>query len=273
MSNNVNINKELLRGKVYALRNAKNVFDEIKEPTLKEYLLSKIEKIEYGSQEYFDRLPKVNFPEGYESRKNFPCLHWLGEKKWNNYGIISDKLGGGAAHRLIYCVFNNNGNVLSRDLVVAHLCDNNTCCQPEHLIAASQKENQRHRFVHKNGKFMKNVKSNLTDQDVIDIRTMYASGDYTQIELAEQYGISRKGISNITTGFSHRNVGGPLTVNYSRKANNKIYANKRLTNKQVLEIRDMYNKDISLSTIARAFNMSVSNIYQIATGVYYSDVK
>jgi len=53
--------------------------------------------------------------------------------------------------------------------------------------------------------------SKLSEEEVIEIREMYATGDYTQAELAEEFGVRQTAISRIVRGEVYRYVGGPIT--------------------------------------------------------------
>lgn len=53
----------------------------------------------------------------------------------------------------------------------------------------------------------KNPSSKLTEKQVVEIITYYCTGDYTQRDLAEMYGVGKSQIGNIVTGKSW-NIGG-----------------------------------------------------------------
>ena len=76
------------------------------------------------------------------------CWLWIGKRKTREgYGWIKVSREDGTgrymnrrAHRVIYEGFNG---YLSFRLVLAHTCDNPSCCNPEHLRAVEQAENVR----------------------------------------------------------------------------------------------------------------------------------
>ena len=51
----------------------------------------------------------------------------------------------------------------------------------------------------------------MTAENACEIREMYATGDHTQAELGEKYGVDRHVILCITTGKTFKDAGGPLT--------------------------------------------------------------
>ena len=46
----------------------------------------------------------------------------------------------------------------------------------------------------------------LTEDDVLDIRELYATGDWTQEDLAEEFGASRSHIGRILSGKKWRHI-------------------------------------------------------------------
>jgi hypothetical protein len=66
------------------------------------------------------------------------CWPWLGGKHEDGYGVIRYKGKKHKAHRLFYKYFIND---LPPDVVVRHICDNPSCCNPMHLLPGSQADN------------------------------------------------------------------------------------------------------------------------------------
>jgi DNA-binding CsgD family transcriptional regulator len=59
--------------------------------------------------------------------------------------------------------------------------------------------------------------AHLTDAQVMAIRMRYAQGGVTDLDLAMQYGISRKTISSLLSGMSYPNAGGPIRPKKANK--------------------------------------------------------
>lgn len=66
---------------------------------------------------------------------------------------------------------------------------------------------ERHRYL----KAQDQPMAKLTNRDVIRIREMYASDQYTQTFLAMCFGVSDRTIQKIVTGMKWKSVGGPIT--------------------------------------------------------------
>lgn len=67
--------------------------------------------------------------------------------------------------------------------------------------------------------------SKLTDSIVLKIRRLFASGRYTQVELASRFGVRQGIISGIVRGVAWTHVGGPL-VTVGRGGNRKSRSSK-----------------------------------------------
>jgi hypothetical protein len=85
-------------------------------------------------------------------------------------------------------------------LVVRHSCDNPACCNPDHLLDGTHKDNAQDRsergHTHSAGPGEAHHNSKLTTTEVLSIRQRYASGE-PQRMLADEYGVSQGHISNI----------------------------------------------------------------------------
>lgn len=84
--------------------------------------------------------------------------------------------------------------------MIRHKCRNRHCCNPDHLEVGTTLDNMNDRrrdgtaSVNAGGK---HGLSKLTDSQVIEMRALYASGNYKQKDLAEKYGVSGPVVSAI----------------------------------------------------------------------------
>lgn len=129
------------------------------------------------------------------------CWIWTGSVNRDGYGTMSVSKRTTGAHKVSYIMaygVEPNHNV-------CHTCDNPGCVRPDHLFDGTQKENiqdsiqkGRFRFVPKisiQGSL--NGKAKLDEHKVKEIREKYSSGNFTQQELADEYGVARPTIGNI----------------------------------------------------------------------------
>lgn len=135
------------------------------------------------------------------------CWPWLGQMNQHGYGrfLVSTKPASKVtANRLAW--FLANGPI-PEDHVIAHRCDNPPCCNPSHLIAMTQTENVRDR--NNKGRQVSGPnapqwqapsprqaprgeranRARLTEDQVREIRRLYAAGGIGQKELARIYGV------------------------------------------------------------------------------------
>jgi hypothetical protein len=114
---------------------------------------------------------------------------------------------------------------------VCHRCDNAPCCRPDHLFTGTPKDNQedmvrkgrsttgdrngQRKHPERTARGMKQGLSKLTDQDVINIRRFYATGNYSSRRLSRIYNMSKSSILDIVSGYTwkHLPLGGEVCVN------------------------------------------------------------
>lgn len=81
---------------------------------------------------------------------------------------------------------------------VLHSCDNPPCINPEHLRVGRDQDNANDRRDRNRIAFgSSHWKSKITENDVREIRDLYASGLFYQRELGVLYGVSQTMIGNI----------------------------------------------------------------------------
>ena len=137
------------------------------------------------------------------------CWIWTGCRNWFGYGTIKipiTKPNGMAGkktvsvHRLAYKEFVGE---IAGGLHVLHRCDVPACFNPEHLFLGTPQDNVAD-MISKGrvGRVVgtDNASSKLKNEDVMEIRRVYAGRTETQGALAERYGVARHHISSITTG-------------------------------------------------------------------------
>lgn len=88
---------------------------------------------------------------------------------------------------------------------VLHKCDNRRCCNPNHLFLGSLSDNMYDAYF-KNRKAQpkgeQHTNSKLTNAQANEVRLQYSRGA-RQVDLAREYHVSQKVISNIVRGVSY----------------------------------------------------------------------
>lgn len=115
----------------------------------------------------------------------------------------------------------------------------------------------------------------FNDQDIINIRKIYATGGITQKKLGEIYSCSNKVISKITRGDRWKHIDAPITKNLLI---NKVANRRKLTDKQVIELRSMAKEEyeitgtLDIPTIADLAKVSRGNMRMLLKGEVYPNL-
>lgn len=149
----------------------------------------------------------INKSGPYIERLGSKCWLWLGSKAGRGYGKLAPQYHciAYSAHRFMWTL--ENGPI-PKGMYICHHCDNPSCVNPAHLFLGTPKDNahdkvSKGRANHPRGE--KSGLSKLTENDVKDIRHMYAVG-HTQEEIAGQYCVSRVSISYIVNRVTWKHV-------------------------------------------------------------------
>jgi hypothetical protein len=131
------------------------------------------------------------------------CWEWHGGRLPGGYGRISaggDKGRMLLAHRVSWQLHNG---LIPEGMDVLHRCDNRPCVNPAHLFLGTGADNMADK-VSKGRQYKPrgetNAQAKLDVSKVGDIRTLYASGRYSQAELGRQFGVSQTAIGMIVRG-------------------------------------------------------------------------
>lgn len=131
----------------------------------------------------------------YKRQKLDDCLIWKGGKDNDGYGITSHLGRCVRLHRLVF--FLSTGIRIPKGRMLRHKCDRPDCINMNHLEVGSAKDNAVDRAARKrsNQRGERNNNAKLSDFQVRRIKQMYATGKYTQEQLATRFGVSRSYIS------------------------------------------------------------------------------
>jgi len=232
---------------------------------------------EYKKSETIERI------ENNIEKKENGCWKWQGAKSQSGYGMISVKGNARYTHRLMQEKYNKP---LTKDRpFTCHKCDNPSCVNPDHLFAGSHQDNMedasnKNRMPGYTNTGEDHHQSKLTKNEVIEIRNKYATGNFTQEELANKYDIGRPEIGHIIRGEKWKGVGGKML---SKKERKKLYLKNRpdelpakqgsnhhateLDENDVADIREKYhNQNVYQKSLAKEYNVSRGNIGNIVRG-------
>lgn len=136
------------------------------------------------------------------------CWPWMRGCNRQGYGVFGFWRNGRSyqfrASRVVFLL--TNGDWPDK---ACHTCDNPICCNPKHIVSASNKWNTRdmlRKGRHRVLKGSAQPNSKLTETEVIQIREIYALGTHTQAELANLYNISSSQVCHITKRKEWRHI-------------------------------------------------------------------
>jgi hypothetical protein len=143
--------------------------------------------------------------------KTATCWLWNGPlNQTNGYGVITAERQHVLAHRFSW---EAHYGPIPSGLNVCHHCDVRHCVRPDHLFLGTQAENVAdmvRKGRHTKGEYssfrlnpdrirgQRNPRAKLTDDQVNEIRRRYAAGGVTQQQLADEFGVNRRWVGEIT---------------------------------------------------------------------------
>ena len=150
-----------------------------------------------------------SFWEKVNVRDNDECWEWKAATLQSGYGRFWDGNRDIRAHRYSWELYNKRK--IPKGMLICHHCDNPPCCNPKHLFLGTQKDNMRD-MVEK-GRYKgpmlsgeNHILSKLTKNEVIRIRNLYATGNYSQRGLAKLFKISKAQIHRIVNNLRWKHI-------------------------------------------------------------------
>lgn len=105
------------------------------------------------------------------------------------------------AHAIAYEIA--TGDKFGPGEVACHRCDNRVCCNPAHVFKGTYSDNTLDMLAKGRANREPGVRRKLTIEQAEEIRREYSTGEFTQVELAERYGIAAQNISLLVQGRSY----------------------------------------------------------------------
>lgn len=144
-------------------------------------------------------MTKEEFNEWFDNKliKNSrDCLEWNGCRLSSGYGIVRISGKNIRAHRI--ALERKLGRQIITGMLACHLCNNPSCCSPEHLREGTTQDNMDDKVL--SGRQLKgeqNGNSKLTQSQVIEIKFRKSNENITNQCLADSYGVKKACISKI----------------------------------------------------------------------------
>lgn len=121
------------------------------------------------------------------------CWIWMGGKNASGYGLFSIGRKLRLAHRMSW---EFTYGFSPDNLVICHRCDNRACVNPEHLFLGDNKDNAKDKM--KKGRHIQSYgNTKLTISDILEIRELWLTGNYSQIELAKKFNVGHSCINRV----------------------------------------------------------------------------
>jgi hypothetical protein len=86
-------------------------------------------------------------------------------------------------------------------------CHNRSCVNPHHVSFKTRSENEHDKVrdgTHDRGE--RHIHAKLTNDQVVELRKLYATGRYTQMDLGRRYGMAQRSISQIVRRVTYSYV-------------------------------------------------------------------
>jgi hypothetical protein len=147
--------------------------------------------------------------------KDTDCITWRAAKNQYGYPVFWFDGSIHVATRIIYSLHHGvdipDVDEDGQKVVVATTCGNRACVHVPHLYLTTREKAVS--ASHANGNYdhvypvgIKHREAKLSEGAVRHIRKLYATGKYTQTQLAEMYGVTQHTISYAVRGKSWRHV-------------------------------------------------------------------
>lgn len=152
---------------------------------------------------------QTRFDAKWQPEPNSGCWLWHGTTDRNGYGQIQVDGKTRFAHRTSYALYCHE---IPGGAHVCHKCDTPACVNPDHLFLGDQQSNMADKMQKGRGVFVKGEshgRVRLTENQVIEIIALLATGTISKMALSRRYQVSRGAIRQIQEGRNWRHLPRP----------------------------------------------------------------
>jgi len=213
------------------------------------------------------------------------CWEWMAAKDTRGNGLFNDGHKTVYAHRFVWMLTYGD---IPEGMCVTQACDNDSCVRPDHLELVTRGQVVSSWAQHKP------PNHKLTPEIVAEMRRLKReTPSLSCSELAESYGVSESAVRLAVTGRTWKLVGEPpvsieasprpytvpsqaeLEAMLSKKNPSRLgraTPNHRLTEDQVLEMRELRLAGWKNKDLAKKYGVAVSTISNACTGATWTHV-
>lgn len=216
------------------------------------------------------------------------CWLWQLRTDKDGYGKFSIQQSTFRAHRIVFYVYYQ---IDPLDKLVCHTCDNPTCCNPNHLFIGTERDNtldarnkgrlntasgEKHGTKTRPDRVARGEKhSNLTEQQVKDIRSLYTNERWTQQQIANKFGVQREVITSIIRGRTWKHISDVPNISDPKRRgkSGEQNQNAKFTETDIRAIRQKYaSGHYTFSSLGRLYGVSYNTIQNIIRKKTWKDV-
>lgn len=133
------------------------------------------------------------------------CWVWIAAQDKDMYGKFRVDGKDIRAHQYSWQLF--SGRPVPPGIQVCHKCDHPYCVNPNHLFLGTTKDNTQDRHEKcRDARGEKIGSSKMNEEKVKEIRELYVTGNYTQDQLSNLYGVVQSVISSIVLEKTWKHV-------------------------------------------------------------------
>lgn len=181
---------------------------------------------------------------------NLKEMEWIKFLKENGYQLYNETDGGDGTKGHSHLWTEEQKNIMSKKM-----SGENNPMYGVQLFGEANGNFGKEMKPHVKGELLK-YRRKLTDEQILEIQSLYDAGNYTQTSLSKQFNVSLTQIHRIVKGKS-----------WGDKKHDEVLTKKNLTIEDVNQIKDLYRSGKYLQTdLADMYNVSRTHMNKILNG-------